>query len=252
MIRRYQMAKLVKIVICTLLLVCAAYSFAQQQSTQATLHHRPPGTCPPAFPTCIFYGGDSDWNVIGGNISYLPNRYFIPLNDQVFDNATFTTSTVVTGMFANILVNPSDLPLYTQAILDIRVGLLNGNQGTLIASVVCVLGSNLTTTPNGQNVSPNLIGVWFDCKTGGIALLPGTTYWFSLSPSSVSATTSTFQWTTSVDPPAVGARQEFCDGYLVQPSCAYYDFGENTIDTAWNLPYPTAAGPSGAFSWGLY
>lgn len=240
-----------------LLLVCAvsSFSFAGDHSQQATLHHRSPGICPSAFPSCIYYGGDSDWNVTGGNISYLPVSGLGSFGSRVFDNAEFTSAQTVTGIFANVLVDPSELPLYTTGYWEVRSGVSEGNIGTLIASGTCG-GSDFNASLNGQDANSNK-GVWFSCNLPSVSLAPGT-YWFSLVPQATGATKQIFEWTTSIDPPPVGTRQEFCDGYVVKPSCAYYDssfygFGsENTLDTSPALPYPTAGGASGAFSWGLY
>jgi len=247
------MPKLARTTIVILLLNCWVYSFAQQQSQQATLRHQPPGTCPPAFPSCIFYGGDSDWNVVGGNISYLPvGGTGSPFGSAVYDNAVFASPTLLNGIFANVLVNPAELALYTTGYWEIRLGLQEGNPGTLIASGTCALSA----VTNGQNVNSN-IGVWFSCSGLSVSV-PAGTVWYTLVPQAIGATKQIFEWTTSTLVPAVGTRQGICDTYITAPSCAYYispllGFGlENTLDTTPALPYPIAAGPSGAFSWGLF
>jgi len=235
------------------LLFCAAYSFAQDQSSQAG--NQPPGTCPTAFPSCIFYGGDSDWNVIGGNKSYLPNQGPGSFAFRVFDNALLPSTVGVNGIFVNMLVNPSELSLYTSGYFEVRIGVSEYNQGVLVGSGICsVTNGTFSATPNGQNLSPTNIGVWFDCGiSGGIVLGPGV-YWFSMAPQATGATKPIFEWNTSAPAPWVGLHKPSCELYA-PPSCAYYVSSflgipfVNTLDQG--LPYP---GPktAGAFSWGLY
>jgi hypothetical protein len=197
-----------------------------------------------AFPGCIFYGGDSDWNIVGGNISYLPISGPSPSGSRVFDNAVLTSSTVVNGIFANVLVDPSELYLYTSAYWEIRTGVSLGNGGTLIASGTCS-GSTFHAIANGQNANSN-IGVWFGCDLPSVFLIPGT-FWFSVVPQATGATKQIFEWVTSSPTPYVG---------LHATNQAYYDstfYGFIFADTlSGGLPYPTAGGPSDAFSWGLY
>ena len=58
--------------ILALLCIMSSFSLGEDRSPQFAVNRRPPGSCPAAFASCIFYGGDSDWNTPGGNISYLP------------------------------------------------------------------------------------------------------------------------------------------------------------------------------------
>ncbi len=248
------MSKVVRITLWTLLMVYGIYGFGQANA-QATLHHTPPGSCPAAFLACIFYGGDSDWNVVGGNIAYLPISGPPAAISAVYDNVSFTASQTVKGVFANVLVNPTELALYTSAYWEIRVGVELGTGGTLIASGTCS-GNIYHTSGNGQNANSN-IGVWFACDLPSINLSAGT-YWFTLVPLATGATYNIFEWTTSASVPYVGQHQAGCDGFGPPGGCAYYNSPPsafnyvNTFDPSAALPYPTAASPSGAFSFGLY
>ena len=250
MVRSNQVSKLVRIVVCTLLLVCGAYSFAQDQSQQTG--NQPPGTCPTAFPTCIFYGGPSDWNHTPTK-GYLPILGPAPYGPSVYDNAIFSTTQTINGIFINALVNPSELSLYTYGYWEIRVGVSEFNQGVLIAAGFCT-GTDFQAIPNGENLGANM-GVWFGCNMNGFTVSPGL-YWFTLEPQATGAIKPLFEWATSSPAPYVGVNRPSCDTYPA-PSCAYYAATTppymyvNTADGAGVLPY---SGPftRGLWSWGLY
>jgi hypothetical protein len=188
---------------------------------------------------CIFYGGDSDWNHPAGNISYLPiSSVGNPYGSAVFDNASFSSTQTVSGIFVNVLVDPSELALYTTGYWEIRdSSVQDGYQGILLASGTCALQSSA----NGQNLGSN-IGVWFSCPVA--VFLANGTYWFTLVPQGIGATKPIFEWTTSILGPPVGTRKGLCDVYLTAPSCAYYNsslsgiFFENTLDTTPPCPIP--------------
>jgi len=173
----------------------------------------------------------------------------------VYDNVFFPASQVVNGVFANVLVFPSELALYTSAYWEIRVGVDLANGGTLIAAGTCS-GSTYHVIANGQNANSNM-GEWFACDLPSINLSSGV-YWFTLVPQATGATHQIFEWTTSAALPYVGQHLAGCDGFGPPGGCAYYNSNtyafsySNTFDPSAGLPYPTAASPSGAFSFGLY